>query len=137
MIEWGADLVIGNHPHVVEPYEYYEASDGRTGFIAYALGNFISFQNLENNNDIRTEQAVSYEIDLAKNPKNGATSIENIEAHPIWVGVKYNDFGTSVQTHVAEDFLDGGKYYDEVDDYQRSRIQQAYDMTVETIDKGN
>lgn len=69
MIEWGADLVIGNHPHVVEPYEYYEASDGRTGFIAYALGNFISFQNLENNNDIRTEQAVSYEIELAKNPK--------------------------------------------------------------------
>lgn len=137
MIEWGADLVIGNHPHVVEPYEYYEASDGRTGFIAYALGNFISFQNLENNNDIRTEQAVSYEIDLAKNPKNGSTSIENIEAHPIWVGVKYNDFGTSVQSHVAEDFLDGGKYYDEVDDYQRSRIQQAYDMTIETIDKGN
>ena len=137
MIEWGADLVIGNHPHVVEPYEYYETEDGRTGFIAYALGNFISFQNLENNNDIRTEQSVSYEIDLTKNKKNGATSIENIEAHPVWVGVNYNESGTSVQTYMAEDFLDGGKYYDQIDDYQRSRIQQAYDMTLSTIDQEN
>lgn len=137
MIEWGADLVIGNHPHVVEPYEYYKASDGRDGFIAYALGNFISFQNLENNNDIRTEQSVSYEIDLSKNPKDGSTNIDNIEAHPVWVGVKYTDFGQSVQTHMAEDFLNDGKYYDEIDDYQRSRVQRAFDMTLETINKEN
>lgn len=137
MIQWGADLVIGNHPHVVQPYEYYETEDGRIGFIAYALGNFISFQNLENNNDIRTEQSVSYEIDLAKNMKTGATSIKNIQAHPVWVGVKYNQNGTSVQTHIAEDFIDDGKYYDQIDDYQRSRVQQAFDMTLESIDREN
>lgn len=71
MIEWGADLVIGNHPHVVQPYEYVETSDGRKGFIAYACGNFISFQNLENNGDIRVEQAVAYEIELSKNFTTG------------------------------------------------------------------
>lgn len=136
MIEWGADLVIGNHPHVVEPYEYVQASDGRTGFIAYALGNFISFQNLENNNDIRTEQSVAYEIELSKDLASGAKEISDIKAHPIWVGVTHNDYGTSVQNYIATDFLDGGKYYEYADDIKRGRIQKAYDMTLETIDGG-
>jgi poly-gamma-glutamate capsule biosynthesis protein CapA/YwtB (metallophosphatase superfamily) len=35
-IDYGADVVIGNHPHWVEPVEIY-----RGGFIAYAHGNFI------------------------------------------------------------------------------------------------
>ena len=38
----GADLVIGNHPHVVEPVEVFEAVDGVPGgVVAYALGNFV------------------------------------------------------------------------------------------------
>lgn len=36
MIEWGADIVIGNHPHVVQPAESYKAKDGREGYIAYS-----------------------------------------------------------------------------------------------------
>jgi poly-gamma-glutamate synthesis protein (capsule biosynthesis protein) len=35
-IDAGADLVIGHHPHVVQPVEEY-----KTGWIAYSLGNFI------------------------------------------------------------------------------------------------
>lgn len=37
----GVDLIIGSHPHVVEPVEY--INDGRT-FVIYSLGNFISAQ---------------------------------------------------------------------------------------------
>lgn len=133
MIDWGADLVIGNHPHVVEPYEEYESADGRKGFIAYACGNFISIQNLETVNDIRTEQSVAYRFELSKNLADGKTSIDQIEAYPLWVGMTYNDYGRSVRTYLCEDFLDGGKYYDEVDEYQRDRIQKAYDATMATI----
>jgi poly-gamma-glutamate synthesis protein (capsule biosynthesis protein) len=39
-IEAGADLLIGHHPHVVEPYEEYE-----NGWIFYSLGNFIFDQS--------------------------------------------------------------------------------------------
>ncbi len=35
-IDWGADIVIGHHPHVTQPVEEYEG-----GYIAYSLGNFI------------------------------------------------------------------------------------------------
>lgn len=133
MIDWGADLVIGNHPHVVEPYEEYESEDGRKGFIAYACGNFISIQNLETVNDIRTEQSVAYKFELSKDFANGKTSIDKFEAYPLWVGMTYNDYGRSVRTYVAEDFLDGGKYYDEANENQKDRIQKAYDATTATI----
>ena len=45
----GADIIIGNHPHVLQPMEKREIvlSDGSTkdGFIVYSLGNFLADQN--------------------------------------------------------------------------------------------
>lgn len=40
----GADLIIGTHPHVVEPVEWITASDGRQTLVYYSLGNYISIQ---------------------------------------------------------------------------------------------
>lgn len=39
-IDAGADLVIGHHPHVVQPLEKY-----KEGYIAYSLGNFVFDQS--------------------------------------------------------------------------------------------
>jgi len=39
-IEAGADIVAGNHPHVVQGVEWFEE-----GFVAYALGNFVFDQD--------------------------------------------------------------------------------------------
>ena len=40
----GCDLVLGHHPHVLQPVEALEAGD-RRGLVAYSLGNFISNQD--------------------------------------------------------------------------------------------
>lgn len=41
--EQGADLIIGGHPHVIQPMEIFERdSTGRKGLLVYSLGNFIS-----------------------------------------------------------------------------------------------
>ncbi|WP_306484043.1 CapA family protein [Anaerococcus sp.] len=132
MIDWGADLVIGNHPHVVQPVEIYKNKDGKEGLIAYALGNFISKQSLEVSGDIRCEQSLSIELNLNKNEKTGNKKISDIKLHPLWVGTNYDDYGASTKPYLCEDFLEGGDKYDLVDEYQRERIQQAYDMTMET-----
>lgn len=44
LVAAGADLVIGHHPHVLQPMGWVEAG-GRKGFVAYSLGNFISNQD--------------------------------------------------------------------------------------------
>lgn len=40
----GADLIIGTHPHVLQPVEDITAKDGRTVPVFYSLGNFVSAQ---------------------------------------------------------------------------------------------
>jgi poly-gamma-glutamate synthesis protein (capsule biosynthesis protein) len=40
LVAAGADLIVGAHPHVVQPAEEIEAG-GRRGFVAYSLGNFV------------------------------------------------------------------------------------------------
>lgn len=42
LIDAGADVVLGHHPHVLQPVVRHTAPDGREGVIAYSLGNFIS-----------------------------------------------------------------------------------------------
>ncbi len=41
----GALVILGHHPHVLQPVELYRRADGRTALIAYSLGNFVSNQS--------------------------------------------------------------------------------------------
>lgn len=43
----GVDVVIGTHPHVVQPYEWATGADGHETLVFYSLGNFISAQTGE------------------------------------------------------------------------------------------
>ena len=45
MAEWGADVIIGHHPHVLQPVEFIDKPDGSRTLVVYSLGNFISQQN--------------------------------------------------------------------------------------------
>jgi poly-gamma-glutamate capsule biosynthesis protein CapA/YwtB (metallophosphatase superfamily) len=40
----GADIIIGHHPHVLQPMEWITRNDGKKTFVAYSLGNFLSGQ---------------------------------------------------------------------------------------------
>ncbi len=42
--EHGVDLVIGAHPHVIEPVEWIETDTDHRMLVYYSLGNFISYQ---------------------------------------------------------------------------------------------
>jgi poly-gamma-glutamate synthesis protein (capsule biosynthesis protein) len=43
-LEAGATLILGAHPHVLQPWEKVTTSDGRETFAIYSLGNFVSGQ---------------------------------------------------------------------------------------------
>ena len=45
LADWGADEIIGTHPHVLQDAEWRTAADGRNVFVAYSLGNFLSTQS--------------------------------------------------------------------------------------------
>lgn len=41
-LEYGVDLVIGTHPHVIEPVEWVEDEAGNRMLVYYSLGNFVN-----------------------------------------------------------------------------------------------
>ncbi len=45
LADCGVDLIIGHHPHVIQPVEWIQAEDGRKVLCAFSLGNFISAQD--------------------------------------------------------------------------------------------
>ena len=44
MTQAGADLIIGTHPHVVQPIEWVESENGNKALCYYSLGNYVSTQ---------------------------------------------------------------------------------------------
>jgi vacuolar-type H+-ATPase subunit F/Vma7 len=76
-LEAGATVVMGSHPHVLQPVQKYTTKDGRETFIAYSLGNFAAYQK-----DIdRKASAVLY-LDFSKE-SDGKTWISNYTYEPI------------------------------------------------------
>jgi poly-gamma-glutamate synthesis protein (capsule biosynthesis protein) len=45
MLDAGASVIVGHHPHVLQPVETYRTADGRNAVIFYSLGNFLSNQS--------------------------------------------------------------------------------------------
>lgn len=59
LFENGVDSIIGHHPHVLSPLEFYRARDGRVCFVIYSIGNFLSAMG-------RTYHALTPNLDLGK-----------------------------------------------------------------------
>lgn len=70
LLEHGVDVVVGTHPHVLQPYEMRTREDGHQMLVYYSLGNLISGQD-------REECLVGglAEFTLVKSPK-GEVSVE-------------------------------------------------------------
>jgi poly-gamma-glutamate synthesis protein (capsule biosynthesis protein) len=71
----GADLIIGSHPHVIEPAEWITSKNGNRAFCVYSLGNFLSSQ----------DKRVSMLGGMLKVAikKDGNTTIQSAEILPI------------------------------------------------------
>ena len=134
MIEWGADIIFGGHPHVVEPSEIVE-KDGDKKLIIYSMGNFISNQRIETmtgvDNAKWTERGVLMDVTVKK--KGGKTTIDTAKAHPTWVNRTpkgtFSPEGYPLyhyQTYILEDFIEGGSHRDQLDEATKERIDTAY-----------
>ncbi len=78
MSEWGADVIIGTHPHVLQTVEEFDASDGRKTLVAYSLGNLISAQS----EGMRLIGAL-LSFSLQKDLKTGITSYRDPAVIPL------------------------------------------------------
>lgn len=79
----GVDVILGNHPHVLEPMEKRTVTleDGTTkdGFVIYACGNFICDQNAEN-----TRNSIILNLTITRH-SDGKITIDNANYVPIYM----------------------------------------------------
>ena len=90
LADLGADIIIGTHPHIIEPIEYIDDT-----LVIYSLGNFISAQSTNNDYNTMVELMTSLDVTKTTKGKESNIKIENLNNELL-----YNFYRT------------GGKWYD-------------------------
>ena len=93
LFENGVDIILGSHPHVLQPMENKTIilPDGneKNGFVIYSLGNFMSGQDMQN-----TRNSIILLFDIIKDGRTEKISIENVSYVPIYTftSPKYRNY---------------------------------------------
>lgn len=129
MLSWGADIILGSHPHVIQKSEIVKVN-GKDKFIIYSMGNFISgyrrIDKANRPNKIFTEDGVIVNLQIDKDLNNNVI-IKNVNYIPTWVD-KYYVNNRPVFKIIPIPTPDiSGKY---ITDYNRPFIKQSYKNTM-------
>jgi poly-gamma-glutamate capsule biosynthesis protein CapA/YwtB (metallophosphatase superfamily) len=91
MLTWGADIILGSHPHVVQKSEIVKIN-GKDKFVIYSMGNFISGYRRSDTanrpNKVYTEDGVIVQLKLEKDSQGGVI-LKNADYIPTWVDKTY------------------------------------------------
>jgi poly-gamma-glutamate synthesis protein (capsule biosynthesis protein) len=97
--DYGADMIIGSHPHVLQTVDMVTSTDGRPVFVAYGLGNFYCGQRMH-----YTDAGVILKYTIEKN--NGVAKLKSFSFVPTWVA-EYKDKGkTQYKILPSKQFID-------------------------------
>ncbi len=86
LIDAGADVIVGTHPHVIQPVEWME-TENHQGMVFYSLGNFISNQR----NRYRDSGIIVY-FTIKKDLVLQQTTVSLAHMEPTWV-LRKNQLG--------------------------------------------
>jgi len=106
LLKAGADIILGSHPHVVQPYKIFKfpGKNGKTrkAVAIYSMGNFISGQTQK-----YTDLGVILQVNIRKKFPEKTTEITSIKTIPTWVhrytlNNKYNYRILPLETTVSQ-----------------------------------
>lgn len=132
----GVDMIIGSHPHVIQPIELVTSEDSQnTTVCLYSMGNAVSNQRQELMTSCpsgHTEDGMIFEFVLKKT-KAGVT-LESLDLTPTWVN-KYSVNGKYNYTiYPIENPNDLGKY--SFNATALSKAQKSYERTKAIVAEG-
>lgn len=88
LCEMGVDVIIGGHPHVVQPFEVLTGENGHKTYCIYSVGNALSNQRREEAGlhvyGGRTEDGMIFGITFEKF-SDGTVSVAEVDIQPLWV----------------------------------------------------
>lgn len=104
--EYGADIILGSHPHIIQKFEKYETPNSSldSGFVAYSLGNFISNQRWR-----YSDGGIVFNFDITKNIFTDSVYVSDINYLPVWVFKGLTENGKEYIILPANEY-NAGKY---------------------------
>jgi poly-gamma-glutamate synthesis protein (capsule biosynthesis protein) len=88
IVDSGVDVILGHHPHVLQPIEIHRAPDGHTGLIAYSLGNLIANQNRFyelNSRQVSSDCRDGILLKFTLRKTGRTTSLADVGYYPLWI----------------------------------------------------
>ena len=114
----GCNLIVGAHPHVVQPIKIIESSFDSV-LVAYSLGNFISNQRWR-----YSDGGIMLEVNLTKT--DGIVSLNSYRYEPFWVR-RYPEKGVQLYRIIPViDYLSNPDRYPDVNVEDEKLLMQFY-----------
>ena len=92
LCDLGVDVIVGGHPHVIQPIEILTSSTGKKTVCAYSLGNQLSNQRIVHMGlkTGHTEDGMILQTTFTKAP-DGTVSVTGLNVLPTWVHLYRKD----------------------------------------------
>lgn len=142
LCDLGVDVIIGGHPHVVQPVELLTSTLDETQktVCLYSLGNAVSNQRLGYIDRIQTahtEDGLLFSVTFAKY-SDGTVILESATAIPTWVNMGIHpDSGRKEYNILPLDkAVEDWKTQFDLTDYTFSKANASYDRTMAIISEG-
>lgn len=131
-VKFGADIIIGSHPHVIQHTDFFTSSGANLnkGFIAYSLGNFISNQRWR-----FSDAGVILNIRLTKNRYSESIFISEVTYLPTWVFKGRTENGNEYIILPSERYDDSTYYF--LSDNDRQLMKEAFEDTKDILTRYN
>lgn len=127
MLENGADLILGSHPHVLQPIKRVTVTraDGTEyeGVVAYSMGNFVAAQN-----DKYTDTGLIFNITFRKSATTGKVTIDSASYVPTLIAKS-----DGYQVLPIGQYMDDETLLNEVSASTRKRLPDAWQEATDLI----
>jgi poly-gamma-glutamate synthesis protein (capsule biosynthesis protein) len=141
LCDLGIDVIVGGHPHVVQPVELLTSTkdENQKTVCLYSMGNAVSNQRLGNLSSVKTahtEDGAMLQITFAEY-SDGTVIVEYADVLPFWVWMHYDeDWNKLYQLMPLDDQIEDWKNQFGVDDDVLKKLQDSYDRTMDLVGEG-
>ena len=140
LCDLGVDVIIGSHPHVVQPVEILTSNSGdHSTLCLYSMGNAVSNQNRVESGipeSGHTEDGVLFSVTFTKY-SDGTVILSETDLLPLWVNRHYNDQGKRVYPILPLDKqIEDWKTQFSLTDAQLKNALESYDRTMAIVGSG-
>lgn len=136
LCDLGLDVVVGGHPHVVQPMELLTSNvdpDHKT-IVLHSMGNAVSNQrqgNLSQIQSAHTEDGVLFSVTFCKY-SDGTVYVQAVDLIPTWVNLTDNYYILPLDIEREEEWQE---LFD-LDENTLTKAQNSYTRTMELVEEG-